>query len=99
VDDIIEDMRRDGVRPDAIGETLIGFGAYVGEVIVRNAGGSWIDFDETKKGFFGGHAFGVELPGGNIRNPLGKVFKRLVNGPEDSIEFFYAVSARPPQES
>jgi hypothetical protein len=93
VDDIIEDMRRDGVPMDAIGETLFGFGTYVGEVFVRNAGAVWIDFDESHKRFTS-HAFGIEMPGGAVRNPLGKVFKRFANGAEDSIEFFYQVTER-----
>jgi hypothetical protein len=81
-------MRRDGVPADAVGGTLFGFGTYVGEVFVRNAGAHWIDFNETQKRLFG-HAFGIEMPGGVVWNPLGKVFKRLENGVEDSIEFFY----------
>ena len=94
VDAIIEDMRRDGAPLDAVGETLFGFGTYVGEVFVRNAGAVWIDFDESHRKFTS-HAFGIELPGGAVRNPLGKVFKRFANGAEDSVEFFYQVATRP----
>jgi hypothetical protein len=88
VDDIIEGLRRDGVRVDAIGGTLFGFGTYVGEVFVRNAGAVWIDFDKSHKRF-SSHAFGIEMPDGALRNPLGKVFKRFANGAEDSVEYFY----------
>ncbi|MFF0654822.1 hypothetical protein [Micromonospora tulbaghiae] len=35
----------------------------------------------------------VELGGQGWCNPIAKAFKRLENGPEDSLRYFYAVFA------
>ncbi|MFJ3333798.1 hypothetical protein [Streptomyces sp. NPDC086766] len=41
VDRVIEEIRREGPPYAAVESTLRGFGAYAGEVIVRQAGGEW----------------------------------------------------------
>ncbi|MFE0508696.1 hypothetical protein [Streptomyces sp. NPDC058964] len=41
VDRMIEDIRGDGAPYDAVQNVLRGFGAYAGEVIVRQTGGEW----------------------------------------------------------
>lgn len=98
VDRIIEGFRREGLTPDQIGETLFGFGCYVGEVFVRNAGGVWRATEETSMHDAAGGPFLIELPhGGPARyvNPLDKVFKRLENGPEDDLPYFFRVFTMP----
>lgn len=55
-------------------------GAFLGECIILNYGGSWqkenghwaVSFGERGKTY-----------------PVGKVYKRFVNGPEDSISWYY----------
>ena len=84
VDGIIEGFRIEGLTPNQIGETLFGFGCYVGEVFVRHAGGAWRATEETSMRDVAGGPFVIELPhGGPIRfaNPLDKVFKRLETVP------------------
>jgi hypothetical protein len=95
VDDIIEGFRGEGMASSQVGETLFGFGCYVGEVFVRNAGGQWRRTEETPMRDFAGHAFVIQLPSGTYCNPLAKVFKRLDNGPEDSLAYFYQVFTSP----
>ncbi|MER5909925.1 hypothetical protein ABT124_05300 [Streptomyces sp. NPDC001982] len=41
VDRMIEEIRSDGAPPAAVDQVLRGFGAYAGEVIVRQAGAEW----------------------------------------------------------
>ncbi|WP_206300177.1 hypothetical protein [Streptomyces mangrovisoli] len=41
VDRVIDDLRREGAPYPAVARVLRGFGAYAGEVIVRQAGGEW----------------------------------------------------------
>jgi hypothetical protein len=100
VDDIIENLRRDGCRTEQIAETLFGFGCYVGEVFVRQAGGQWREAANTPMASFAGFPLVVELAGKRHCNPIGKVFKRLQNGEEDNLPFFYQVFAcgRSPSE-
>jgi hypothetical protein len=93
VDDIVERMRQDGCTSDQLGETLFGFGCYVGEVFVRHAGGKWRDAAETAMAKFAGFPLVIELGKDHFCNPIGKVFKRLENGEEDSLPYFYQVFA------
>lgn len=93
VDEILEGFRADGVTSNQVGETLFGFGCYVGEVFVRNAGGEWRRTEATPMRDVAGLAFVIELPDGSYCNPMGKVFKRLDNGPVDSLAYFYRVFA------
>ncbi len=82
VDSVLGSWESDG--SDAMAESIFCAGAYVGEVIVRNnAGSRWTVHD-----FFGSIPV-VELASGAVNNPIGKAFKRVVNGTEDSVVFFY----------
>lgn len=92
VDQSVEGMREEG-RPVAdVAETLVGFGAYVGEVLVRQAGAGWVDFSPYERALFG-HAFGVKTPDGQVWNPLGKAFKRYTDGMAHSLHRFFADAA------
>lgn len=82
VDEVLGSWASDG--SDAMAESIFRAGAYVGEVIVRNnAGSHWTVHD-----FFGSIPV-VELASGAVNNPIGKAFKRVENGAEDSVVFFY----------
>lgn len=92
VDEIIEGFRRDGVSSQEVAETLFTFGCYVGEVFVRNAGGVWRNAEETPMRDVATFVLVIELSEHqSICNPIGKAFKRLDNGPEDSLAYFYKV--------
>lgn len=88
VDGLLGRFHDAGDDPDLMAETLFQFGAYVGEVIVRQHGGSWVTVPQ-------GHPMGkgwqplVEIEGGRLLNPIGKSFKRVRNGAGDSIPSFY----------
>jgi hypothetical protein len=62
-------------------------GAYVGEVLRRKHGGEWVEDEAARKG--AGPALRVPY-GENFAElrPVGKVYKRLVDGPGDSIPFY-----------
>ena len=44
---------------------------------------------------FAGFPLVIELGKGNYCNPIGKVFKRLENGEEDSLSYFYHLFTAP----
>ncbi|ROR44643.1 hypothetical protein [Kitasatospora cineracea] len=94
VDEIIEDFRGSGIDSGQVGETLFGFGCYVGEVMVRQGGASWREVGGEEVPVFG-FPLVVQLPSGQVCNPIGKVFKRMDNGPEDDLPYFYRVFAEP----
>jgi hypothetical protein len=88
VDDVIEGIRQEEPPQDAVVETLVGFGTYVGEVLVRQAGGIWVDFDQSYRETFG-HTFGVCTPDGRMWDPVGRVFRRYMKGPGDSLYLLF----------
>lgn len=92
VDAIFDDLRADGVAGEQLAETLFGFGCYVGEVLARHAGGRWRATAEDEHALVGWPML-VELGEQRWCNPIGKAFKRLENGPEDSLWYFYTVFA------
>jgi hypothetical protein len=88
LDRVIDAIRRERPPDGAVTRTLVGFGAYTGEVLVRGLGAVWVDFDAGQHDIFG-HPFGIRTPDGRVWNPLGKAIKRYENGPEDSLRLFY----------
>ena len=89
VDQIIDGLRRDGASPEQVGESLFAFGCYVGEVFVRHHNGKWRVAAETAMRDISGFPLVMEVAVGKYCNPIGKVFKRLMNGDVDNLEIFY----------
>jgi hypothetical protein len=89
VDFLVDGVRKGGADRERAHDTLVGLGAYVGEVLVRRAGGVWADLDADQRGWFG-QAVGVRMPDGRVWNPLGKVVNRFETGSaEESLRTFY----------
>ncbi len=88
VDGIVEGLRRGNPGKEQVARVLFGFGAYVGEVLVRRAGAVWVDFDAHERELFG-QPVGVRMPDGRVWNPLGRVVNLFTGGPEDSVHTFY----------
>src|SRR5262245_29322520 len=63
VDFLIDGLRKGGADRERAGDTLIGLGAYVGEVLVRRAGAVWADLDADHRAYFG-QPVGVRMPDG-----------------------------------
>lgn len=82
-----------GDDPQLMAETMFQFGAYIGEVMVHQAGGWWLTVPPEHP--LGGGWPLVELPNQRLVNPVGKTFKRVRNGAEDSIVYFYQVMVGP----
>jgi hypothetical protein len=91
VDDILGRFYRDKVPVETIGATLFAFGCYVGEVFVRHFGGKWCREEDTEMRGLAGFFIVVGLPNQKICNPIGKVFKRVQEGPAESLPYFYHV--------
>ncbi|MFR9676209.1 hypothetical protein [Streptomyces sp. TR06-5] len=88
VDSVVEGLRQGNPAPSQVSDLLLGFGAYLGEVLVRHAGAVWVDFDERERDLFG-HSVGVRMPDGRVWNPLGRVAKRFALGRDQSLHTFY----------
>ncbi|MEU0003052.1 hypothetical protein ABZ079_01770 [Streptomyces sp. NPDC006314] len=89
IDFLIDGLRKGSADGERARDTLMGLGAYVGEVLVRRAGAVWVDFDAGQRAYFG-QPVGVRMRDGRVWNPLGKVVNRFaVGGPEESLQTFY----------
>ena len=88
LDRVIDDLRRDQ-RFEALQPLLFSMGCYVGEVLVRHAGGRWRSTDELGMGKVASSPIAIEMPDGRGCNPVGRVYKRFQRGREDSLASFY----------
>ena len=64
-------------------------GCYVGEVLVRRAGGRWRGTEELGMGLVASSPIAIEMPDGRGCNPVGRVYKRFQKGREDGLASFY----------
>jgi hypothetical protein len=95
VDGIIEDLRRDQ-RFEVLQPVLFSMGCYVGEVLVRHAGGRWRPARDLGAGIEALSPIAVEMPDGRGCNPVGRVYRRFQRGRDDGIvSFFHALSSGP----
>ncbi|WP_327000341.1 hypothetical protein OHA72_35100 [Dactylosporangium sp. NBC_01737] len=91
--------RPDGLLARQLGARLFAVGSYVGEVIRRNAGGTWSGDDNDPAAEIN---VALQQPDGGRIWPVQRVMKRYSNGAEDSITAYGAVlgldiGARPGQ--
>jgi len=92
VDEYVLNLKKSGAKPQVINKTLIALGCYVGQVMVQHLDNKWDNPTpaEMKLGF---DVTGIRAKNGAFSNPIGKVFKLLRNGEEDSVVAFY-ISAK-----
>ncbi len=72
------------VPPETLRRATLSWGAYVGEVMRRHLGGRWINTPVGTQGA----VLRLEVQGAQVF-PLGKVEKRLKDGPADAIPFYF----------
>lgn len=90
LDSIAEALSSGRKNTEAVQNTLFVLGCYLGEVICRNANGQWLATAGTPMEGNTPYPLVVEIKTtGAVCNPIGKVFKRFENGPEDSLPAFY----------
>jgi hypothetical protein len=96
LDSIVDDLRRDQ-RFESVQTLLFSMGCYLGEVLVRHAGGRWRTTQELGTGKVASSPIAVEMPDGRGCNPVGRVYRRFQKGREDSLPgFFQAMAAAAP---
>ncbi len=101
LDDLLEMVRKTELSNDDQAMVVMGFGAYVGQVIRKHAKGKWhwvkyenaLPFNESIAHFGPSMSTGYLLMNGTheVVFPLGKVVKFLQNGREDSVQAFAQV--------
>ncbi|MEV7325313.1 hypothetical protein [Streptomyces sp. NPDC093970] len=97
IDRFIDDHSSDGIaRPgglltDGLGQKLFALGAYVGETIRRERGGTWHVDDDDPRGEIN---IELHLAEGGVIWPVQRVMKRFKNGAEDGIAAYGAMIGR-----
>jgi hypothetical protein len=89
VDELMVAWHDAGATGESMATSVYLFGCYLGEVIIRRHGGSWLETAGTTYEQKSRFPVLLELPSGSICNPLGKASKLLDNGPEDGLLFYY----------
>jgi hypothetical protein len=89
VDEIVDDIRATGLSEEDASGMIYAVGCYVGEVLVRHAGGSWRMTSDLGLAASCGWPIVVVLPDGTGCNPIGKAFRRFRNGAAESLAFFW----------
>ncbi|MET9674527.1 hypothetical protein ABZY68_15695 [Streptomyces sp. NPDC006482] len=89
-DRLIDGLRQGGAGREEMAGPLLGLGAYVGEVLVREAGAIWVDLPpgHLLRSVFT-HSVGARMPDGRVWNPLGRTVNRFEIGPRESLHTYY----------
>lgn len=89
VEGVVDDFRAEGVTDEDMAESLIGFGCYVGEILIRHAGGTWQLVPPAHPAT--AHLV-VALPRARECDPIDWVFRRFELGAGVSIRDLYAAA-------
>ncbi|WNG23290.1 hypothetical protein F0U62_04040 [Cystobacter fuscus] len=94
LDGLLEYLRQGGLTSERMAEVVFAFGCYMGEVFVRRAGGAWCATVGSPMEGVTGFPLVIQLDGHRYCNPIGKVFKRLDQGPVHALPAFYRLYTR-----
>ncbi|MFJ3672478.1 hypothetical protein ACIPSE_39075 [Streptomyces sp. NPDC090106] len=82
VEDIVDGFRAEGVTGEDMAESLVAFGCYLGEVLIRHVGGVWRPAPTAHPATV---PVVVELPDAREYHPIDWVFRRLAFGADVSL--------------
>ena len=92
VDEIIEGMRKSGLSVKDVYLNLLIAGCYIGEIFIRKHTAKWVKAKETSYGdSASGAPIVIEYAINSYTSPIDKVIKRLENGQEDYLPYYYQV--------
>lgn len=93
VDAHIDTLREDGLDGEGASETLFVLGCYLGEVMVRHLGGTWIATSRSALRGVSPWPMVVALPDGSAWDAIGKAYKRLELGDGEYLPAFFETAA------
>lgn len=88
IDRIMQGWVDDGLGSDTMAETCWGMGCFLGEVMVRHAGGRWVETPDDLMPMMG-FPFLIALGEKNTANPLARPFKLMRTAGADTLHGFY----------
>ena len=93
VDSLVESLREEGLDGEGAAETLFVLGCYLGEVMVRLLGGSWVPTSRSSLRGVSPWPMVVALADGSAWDTIGKAYKRLELGDTEYLPAFFAAAA------
>ena len=85
VDEILEKMRAQRLRPDQVYRVLVLAGCYVGEVLIKAYGLRWVRREESTYAGMPSAPIVVKFGERKYTSPIDKVIKRLEHGKSESL--------------
>jgi hypothetical protein len=89
VDSEIDSLREDGVDGEGAAEKLFVLGCYLGEVMVRHLGGSWVPTARSPLRGVSPWPLVVALADGTAWDAIGKAYTRLELGDSEYLPAFF----------
>ena len=93
LDDAIDTLREEGQDGEDAAEALFVFGCYLGEVLVRQLGGTWTESVRSALRELSPWPMVVVLRDGSAWDAIGKAYKRLELGDAEYLPAFFAAAA------
>lgn len=93
LDGEIDTLREAGEDAEAAAEALFVFGCYLGEVLVRELGGAWVETARSALRGVSPWPMVVVLPDGSCWDVIGKTYKRLELGDAEYLPAFFAAAS------
>jgi hypothetical protein len=94
LDGEVESLREEGLDGEAAAEVLFVFGCYLGEVMVRSLGGTWVSTPRSPLRDVSPWPMVVALPDGSAWDAIGKVYRRIELGDSEFLPAFFELAAR-----
>jgi hypothetical protein len=92
VDNFLQRFSNEGLSVNNFGKAIFRSGCYVGEVMVRNRNGIWVDQKEIPlPPEISTQPIIIKLSTTQFCDPITKAFKRFYFGESDSIQYFYEI--------
>jgi len=93
VDSLVDSLREEGIDGEGAAEALFVLGCYLGEVMVRRLGGSWVSTARSSLRGVSPWPMVVALPDGSAWDAIGKTYKRLELGDSEYLPAFFEAAA------
>ena len=92
-DSLVDSLREEGLDAEGAAERLFVLGCYLGEVMVRRLGGTWVSTSRSSLRGLSPWPMVVALPGGSAWDAIGKAYKRLELGDSEYLPAFFEAAA------
>ena len=95
IDDFLQHFSDEGLSVNDFAKSIFKSGCYVGEVMVKNRNGVWVDQrDVPMPPGISTMPIVIKLSDTKFCDPIAKVYKRFYFGESDSVQYFYTIFSK-----